>query len=142
MRLIDADELTVQYPALADILTQTPEVKNAVVLPFMPGDVLWYVDEYDGYRVKIFDDDIHAVAVYRNRYEVISSDKEIFPLHELKCFLTEEEAVHYREKLLSELDLEHMLRSIKSSNRQRPKEWSEFVDAMKSQFLANVEALS
>ena len=105
MRLIDADAIISDNPEIMETLRNTPTVKNAVVLPFMPGDDLWYLDEDDGYRVKCYADDdiidkIHGVAVYKDRFEIIGSDGLSYPAGEIYSCTSEAEAITMRKKIL------------------------------------------
>lgn len=105
MRVIDADAIITDNPEILESLRNTPTVKNAVVLPFMPGDDLWYLDEDDGYRVKCYAeederDKIHGVAVYKDRFEIIGSDGLSYPAGEIYSCTSEAEAHALRRKII------------------------------------------
>lgn len=105
MRLIDADAISTDNPEISETLRNAPTVKNAVVLPFMPGDDLWFLDEDDGYRVKCYADDdknekIHGVAVYKDRFEIIGMDGLSFPAGKIYSCTSKEEAFTLRRKII------------------------------------------
>ena len=113
MRLIDADTIITDNPEIMETLQDAPTVKNAVVLPFMPGDDLWYLDEDDGYRVKCYADDdkcdkIHGVAVYKDRFEIIGLDGLSFPAGKIYSCTSEAEAVAMRKKILISYLKDHL----------------------------------
>lgn len=110
MRLIDADAITTDNPEVLEALRNAPTVENAVVLPFMPGDDLWFVDEEDGYRVKCYADEyesdkIHGVAVYTDRFEIIGLDGLSFPAGKIFSCTSKEEADALRKKII----IEHLI---------------------------------
>lgn len=105
MRLIDADAISTKNPDVIKALRNAPTVKNAVVLPFMPGDCLWYVDDEDGYKVKPYEgkgDTVLAVAYFGGkRFKVVHSGGMFIPGEGNLC-TSKEEAEALREELLKE----------------------------------------
>lgn len=107
MRLIDADAITTENPEVLEALRNAPTIKNAVVLPFMPGDDLWFLDEDEGYRVKRYADEdenekIHGVAVYKDRFEIIGFDGLSYPAGRVYSCTSKEEATALRRKIIKE----------------------------------------
>ena len=107
MRLIDADAITTENQEVLELMQNAPTVKNAVVLPFMPGDDLWFLDEDDGYRVKCYAEEdesekIHGVAVYKDRFEIIGFDGLSYPAGKMFSCTSKDEAYALRRKLIAE----------------------------------------
>lgn len=106
MRLIDADSINIPndlpYKAsVRRVLLQTPTVKNAIALPFLPGDDLWYVDDEDDYKVKPYNDKVMAVAYFGgNRFRVVHKGGMFIPGEGNLC-TSKEKAEALRDELLS-----------------------------------------
>ena len=82
------------------MLLEAPAV-DAVVLPFLPGDDLWYVDDEDDYKVKPYDDKVLAVAYFGgNRFRVVHKGGMFIPGEGNLC-TSKEEAEALRDELLS-----------------------------------------
>lgn len=105
MRLIDADAIITENPEVIEALRNAPTVEDAVVLPFVPGGDLWYVDEDDGYQVKQYTDErdcISGVAVFADRFEIIGYMGDIYEAGKDFSCTSKEEANEVRRKLLKE----------------------------------------
>ena len=102
MRLIDADAIVTDNLDVRKALRNAPTVKNAIALPFMPGDDLWFVDDEDDYKVKRFDDKVLAVAYFGGkRFRVVHKGGMFIPGEGNLC-TSKEEAEALRDELLSE----------------------------------------
>lgn len=142
MRLINADKLAELHPEIADLLVEA-ETVDAIVLPYKPGDNMWYIATEDGYKIKMYDEVIHGVAYYGDgRFEMISADGEHSTVGEHYCCISIEQAKEVRQKMLSQLTLEDVEHSIKFGRKCSPKEWEPFLEEVKELFLKKVDSLS
>ncbi len=142
MRLIDADKLAELHPEIADLLVEA-ETVDAIVLPYKPGDNMWYVATEDGYKIKMYDEVIHGVAYYGDdRFELISKDGEHSDVGESYCCISIEQAKEVRQRMLSQLTLEDVEHSIKFGLITSPMDWDPFLQDIKELFLKKVDSLS
>ena len=74
---------------------------NTVVLPFKPGDDIWWIDS-DTMEVRCEKNGIDAVAIYADRIEMIDKAGELWSLGEQWFFLTKEDAEDFRDTVLKE----------------------------------------
>ena len=111
MRLIDADALKkVCNSDIAALLDATPTV-DAVVLPFHPGDDMWFVDEEQNNRILCEEGGIRAVLIGKDRKPLmVNKDGLTFKAGKEGVFLTKEAAEDYvkaQEEVLSWVSLEN-----------------------------------
>ena len=141
MRLVDADKLSKLHPEIADLLNEAP-TENAIVLPYNPGDSMWYIGTENGFKIKKYKEVIRGVAYYGDgKFKMISEDGEIFEPGGPCCCLSIEEAEVTRAKMLEELTYEEIRESIRCGYKTSPLEWEPFLQEIKDMFLKKIETM-